>query len=160
MYVPYLDYASCTIHLNCANDQTSQEIIVVSEISFSPSKEGVLSKAVLNAAKHLGLSHAELAKLLGTNEVSVSQLVVSNRSLDPSGHEGARALMLVQIFIALHDLVGGDADACVIWMNAHNQAIGDLPKQAIQTLSGLEHTQAYLHSLVPRVAQEKASRLQ
>lgn len=133
---------------------------MASEIRFIPSKEGVLSKAVLNTAKHLGLSHAELAKLLGTSEVSVSQLASSKRFLDPSGHEGERALMLVQLFLALHDLAGGDAKTWVTWMNTHNQAIGDLPKHAIQTRSGLEHTQAYLNSLLARAAKEKASRLQ
>lgn len=33
-------------------------------------------------------------------------------------------------------------------MNAHNQAIGDLPRNAIKTFSGLVHTLAYLNNLI------------
>jgi len=66
----------------------------------------------------------------------------------------------IQLFLTLHDLIGGDGDAMVIWMNAHSQAIGGSPKHAIQTLSGLKLTQAYLNSFVARVTPEKTSRLQ
>lgn len=114
----------------------------------SPSKEVVLSKAALNAAKHLGLSGVELAKLLGTSEESASQLAAAERFLNPNSPEGERALMLIQIFRSLDALVGGDADARFSWMNAHNLAIGDLPRHAMQTLSGLKHTRAYLNSLL------------
>ena len=133
---------------------------MTSETSSSPSKEAVLSKAAFNAAKHLGLNHAELAKLLRISEESVLQCVASERFLDPSGHEGERALILVQIFRALDALVGGDADARVNWMNAHNQAIGDLPKHAIQSFSGLVHTLAYMNNLVAAASDRQASRLQ
>lgn len=59
----------------------------------------------------------------------------------------------------LDALVGGDADARVTWMNAHNKAMGSLPRHAILTLSGLEHTLAYLNSLAV-VPSEQTSRLQ
>ena len=85
---------------------------MTSETSSSPSKEAVLSKAALNAAKHLGLSHAELAKLLRISEASLLQCLASEGFLDPSGHEGERALILVQIFLAL-DAIGGGAGALV-----------------------------------------------
>lgn len=133
---------------------------MTSETSSSPSKDAVLSKAALNAAKHLGLSHAELAKLLGISDASILQCVASEGFLDPSGHDGERALILVQIFRALDALVGSDADARVTWMNAHNQAIGDLPRNVIQTFSGLVHTLAYLNNLIAAASYRQASRLQ
>ncbi len=139
------------------SNQASQEIIVASETSSSPSKDAVLSKAALNAAKQLGLSHTELAKLLGTSEVSAYQLAASERFLDPSGHEGERALMLVQIFRALAALVGGEPQARVTWMNKQSKAIADSPKHAVQTLSGLRRTQAYLNSLVTAASDGQVS---
>lgn len=142
----------------CANERASVEIIVASETS--PSKATVLSKATLNAAEHLGLSQAELAKLLGISEASASQVAASERFLDPTSQEGERALMLVQIFRMLDALVGGDVDARVSWMNTYSQAIGDLPKHVIQTLSGLGRTQAYLNSLVAGALDGQASRRQ
>ena len=133
---------------------------MTSETSSSPSKEAVLSKAAFNAAKHLGLNHAELAKLLRISEEAVLQCVASERFLDPSGHEGERALILVQIFRALDALVGGDASARITWMNAHNKVIYDLPRHAVQTLSGLKRTLAYLNNLVSAASTGQASQLQ
>lgn len=125
-----------------------QEIIVTAEPNSRYSAMAVLSKATLNAADYLGLSHSELGQLLGISESSISQLVAFERFIDPHGHEGELALMLVRIFRALDALVGGDADARITWMNAHNQAIGDMPKHSIQTRSGLEHTLTYLNNQV------------
>lgn len=133
---------------------------MASEISSSPSKEAVLSKATLNAAKYLGLSLSELAQLLEISELSVSRLAASKRFIDPCGYEGERALMLIRIFSALDALVGGDMDASVTWMNAHNKAIGDLPRHAIQTLSGLERTMVYLNNLVAVTAAGQVCRPQ
>lgn len=121
---------------------------MTSEPNSGPSAMAVLSRATLKAAECLGLSHAELAQFLGISESSVSQLVASERFIDPRGQEGGLALMLLQIFRALDALVGSDADARITWMNAYNKAIGDLPRHAIQTRSGLKHTLAYLNSLV------------
>ena len=133
---------------------------MASEISSSPSKEAVLSKATLNAAKYLGLSLSELAQLLEISELSVSRLAASTRFIDPCGDEGERALMLIRIFSALDALVGGDMDASVTWMNAHNNAIGNLPRHAIQTLSGLERTMVYLNNLVAVTATGQVCRPQ
>lgn len=107
----------------------------------------VLSKSTLNAAKFLGLSHTELAQLLGISELSVSQLEASTGFIDPCGHEGERAVTLIRIFRALDALVGGDEEARITWMSTQNSAIGDVPKQAIQTFSGLVQTMTYLENL-------------
>lgn len=108
----------------------------------------VLSKATLNAADYLGLSHSELGQLLGISELSVSRLAASERFIDPCSREGEVALMLIRIFRSLDALVGGDAQVRIAWMSTHNSAIGDLPKKAIQTFSGLLQTMTYLENVV------------
>lgn len=112
-----------------------------------PSAEVVLSKATLNAARHLGLNNAELSKVLGISEPSVSRLASSSRYIDPRSREGHTALILVRIFRALDLLVGGDANARNAWMNSHNKAIGSIPKQAVQTIPGLVYTMDYLDGM-------------
>lgn len=126
----------------------------------SSPKVAVLSKATVNAAVSLGLSHDELAQCLGISDSSVSQLVASKRLIDPHDQEDGPALKLVQIFRALDALVGGDASARIAWMNTYNKTIGDLPKHAIQTRLGLEHTLGYLNGLVTRTSGGQAIRLQ
>ena len=133
---------------------------MASETRSSPKKEAVLSKAALNAAKHLGLNQSELAKLLGISDSLVFKLAAFEYFIDPCELEGERALMLVQIFRALDALVGGDASARITWMNAHNKVIYDLPRHAVQTLSGLKRTLAYLHNLVSAASTGQASPLQ
>lgn len=121
---------------------------MASEIRSSLSKEAVLSKAMLNASEHLGLSHTELARLLGISDTTMSQLAAFECLLTPDSAEGQRALMLIQTFRALDALVGGETAARITWMNSYNESIGDIPKLAVQTLSGLELTLAYLNSMV------------
>lgn len=120
---------------------------MASEIRSSLSKEAVLSKAMFNASKHLGLSDTELARALGISDTTICQLAAFERLLDPDSIEGQRALMLIQTFRALDALVGGETTARITWMNSYNESIGDMPKQAVQTLSGLELTLAYLNRL-------------
>ena len=114
---------------------------------IKPSPEVVLSKATLNASAHLGLNNAELAKVLGISEPSVSRLASGNRFIDPRSREGQTALILVRIFRALDLLEGGDSNARTAWMTSHNKAIAGVPKAAIQTMHGLVHTIDYLDGM-------------
>ncbi len=115
--------------------------------NVKPNPELVLSKATLNASTHLGLNNAELAKVLGISEPSVSRLAAGSRSIDPRSREGQTALVLIRIFRALDLLVGGDSSARTAWMTSHNKAIDGDPKSAIQTLHGLVHTIDYLDGM-------------
>lgn len=131
---------------------------MASDIRSRLSKEAVLSKATLNAAEHLGLNHRELALLLGISDSTMAQLTASEHFLDLNKIEGERALMLVQAFCALDSLVGGDPIARIAWMNSPNESIGDLPKRAIQTASGLKLTLAYLNDMVVAINAGEALR--
>lgn len=112
-----------------------------------PNPEVVLSKATLNASAFLGLNNAELAKVLGISEPSVSRLASGSRLIDPRSREGQTALILIRIFRALDLMVGGDPNALNAWMTSHNKAIAGIPKAAIQTMHGLVHTIDYLDGM-------------
>lgn len=120
---------------------------MAAEPKAKPNPEAVLSKATLNAAGQLGLNNAELAKVLGISEPSVSRVASGHRHIDPHSREGQTALILVRIFRALDLLVGGDSNARTVWMNSHNKAIAGVPKSAIQTIQGLVHTIDYLDGM-------------
>lgn len=132
---------------------------MAAETDSRPRAMLVLSKATLNAARYLGLSHVELPQILGISKSSVSGLASFEHVLDKCRPAGERALMLVRICRALDTLVGGDAVARITWMNAHNKAIGGVPRHAIQTHSSLVHTLAYLNGLVVAASGGHVSRL-
>ncbi len=109
----------------------------------------VLSKATLNASALLGLNDAELAKVLGISEPSISRIASGSRYIDPHSREGETALILVRILRSLDRLVGGDSSRRTAWMTSHNKAISGVPKTAIQTMHGLVHTIDYLDCISP-----------
>ena len=53
--------------------------------------------------------------------------------------------MLIQMFLMLDALVGGDCEAKLDWMTSHNAALGAVPKLSIQNPLGLIHVVAYLN---------------
>ena len=57
-------------------------------VAAQPQADIVLTKALLRAADLLDLSSANLARILGVSEASVSRLVSGARSVDPSSKEG------------------------------------------------------------------------
>lgn len=114
-----------------------------------PNPDAVLSKATLNASALLGLSNAELAKVLGISRPSVSRIASGRRHIDSHSREGETALILVRIFRSLDQLVGGDSSRRTAWMTSHNKAISGVPKTAIQTMHGLVHTIDYLDCISP-----------
>lgn len=116
-------------------------------LKYKPTPAEVLTKATLNAARLLGLSHAELAQVLRTSASSVSRLGSSARLIDPDGYEGKSAIMLVKIFRALDLLVGDDADARLAWMGAYNKALGGIPREAILDAEGIVYTLNYLNGM-------------
>lgn len=116
-------------------------------LKYKPTPAEVLTKATLNAARLLGLSNAELAQVLRTSAASVSRLGSATRLIDPEGYEGKCALMLVKIFRALDLLVGGDAEARMAWMGAHNKALRGVPHERILDVEGIVFTLNYLNGM-------------
>lgn len=114
---------------------------------YTPSPDVVLTKATLNAARLLGLNNSELSQVLHLSPATVSRIGSSARTIDPRGYEGESALLLIKIFRALDQLVGGDADARLAWMGAYNRALGSTPKEAILTVEGIVYTKNYLYGM-------------
>jgi transcriptional regulator with XRE-family HTH domain len=109
-------------------------------------KAAVLTKALLRAARALGLSQRDLAAIIGTSESSASRLN-RRRRIDPASKEGELALLLLRVFRSLDALLGGDEAAARSWIQAHNRHLGATPLRRLRTVTGLVGVAEYLDAM-------------
>ena len=107
----------------------------------------MLAKATVRAAGLLGLNGATLARVIGVSEPTVSRLLRGDRPLVPASKEGELAALLVRVYRSLDALVGNDDGKRRAWINSHNDALNEVPKNLIQTASGLVATLNYLDGM-------------
>lgn len=103
---------------------------------LAPTREVVLSKAVLAAAEQLGLNQAELGRVLGVDRTRISR-IKHQHNLDPASKSGELALILIRIARALFALNGGDPQLTKHFMSTANHVTHGVPKEQVQTVSGL-----------------------
>ncbi len=110
-----------------------------------PDPKAVLSKALFNAGRLLGLSQADLGVIVGKDRSSIA------RGLDPRSKSGELALLLIRCYRSLHVLVGGrDADL-QHWMHTENRDTGGVPAQQVRSVQGLTRVLEYLDAMRARV---------
>ena len=102
----------------------------------APDPAAVLTKAVLSAARRLGLRNRELAAVLGASEASISRLQ-TGRVIEPQTKEGELGLLLLRLFRSLDALVGGDEAKARAWLHAENTHLAGIPAQRIRRVEGL-----------------------
>jgi transcriptional regulator with XRE-family HTH domain len=112
----------------------------------SPDPEAVLTKAVLAAARRLGLTNRELAEILGTSEASVSRLH-RERALRRGSREAELAALFVRLFRSLDALTGGDEAKARAWYEAPNAHLGDVPAKRASSVEGLVNVVQYLDAM-------------
>ena len=110
-----------------------------------PENRNVLSKAVINAGKALGMSQAQIGIVIGKDRTSIS------RGIDPDSKSGELALLLIRCYRSLFVLVGGNSDDMKHWMVTQNKHTGGVPAQQVQTVQGLNHVLEYLDAMRGKV---------
>jgi hypothetical protein len=110
----------------------------------------VLTKALLSAARLLGLRNREVAAVIGASEASVSRLG-SGRVIEPGSKEGELALLFLRLFRSLDALVGGEAGKARAWLQAENTHLGGIPAERIRHIEGLVDVVQYLDSMRGRL---------
>jgi hypothetical protein len=110
----------------------------------------VLTKAVLAAARRLGLRNRELARILGASEASISRLS-SGRTIAPVSKEGELALLVLRLFRSLDALVGGEDAKARAWLHADNIHLGGVPAERIKRVEGLVDVVQYLDAMRGRI---------
>ncbi|MBD3619086.1 MAG: DUF2384 domain-containing protein [Chromatiales bacterium] len=106
----------------------------------------VLTKALLNAGQALGLSQADLGRVVGKD-----RSVFSRGQLDPASKSGELALLLIRCYRSLYALMGGDEAQMRHWMHTHNHHTGGVPAVQLRTVEGLVRVAGYLDAIRGKV---------
>jgi len=115
------------------------------------SDAAVLSKAVVRAARLLGLTQRDVAAALGISEATTSRMFAGKYLLSRErAKEWELALLLVRLFRSLDALWGHEATART-WLTSENLALGGRPADLVRTVEGMVRVVAYLDAARGRV---------
>jgi uncharacterized protein (DUF2384 family) len=110
-----------------------------------------LSKAVVNAARELGVSQAVMADVLGVSDATSSRLFAGTYQLNPARkYEWEFALLFVRIYRSLVAIVGAGEPART-WLQGENKGLVGRPIELIRTAQGLIRVLEYLDSYRGRI---------
>jgi hypothetical protein len=115
------------------------------------SPDAVVSKAVVRAARLLGLTNAALGEVLGLSDATISRLASGTYTLDPGSKPYELALLLVRLFRSLDAMVGGEEEPMRSWMRAPNAALAGIPADKVRTVTGLVETVAHVDAARARI---------
>ena len=119
--------------------------------SAGPDPAGVLSRAVVRAARLLGLTQREMARMLGVSDATASRLFAGHYRLDVArGKEWELARLFVRFYRSLDALWGHEASAR-LWLESPNLALAARPIELIVTIEGLVRVVGYLDAARGRV---------
>jgi len=110
-----------------------------------PEEKLVLAKALLNAAKSLGLTQDETGRIIGRDRSSIS------RGIDPNSKAGELALLLIRCYRGLFLLLGGEAEGLKHWTKTHNYHVNGVPGELMQSVEGLANVINYLDAVRGKV---------
>lgn len=127
------------------------QLTPATSLASSPSRAAVVSKAVINAARLLGLTNTALAAVLGLSEATISRLASGTYTLDPTHKSYELALLLIRLYRGLNALVGGEDAPVQGWMRSPNLALDGIPAERIRTIVGLTDAVAYVDSARARL---------
>lgn len=125
--------------------------VLATSSTLSPPAAAVVSKAVVRAARSLGLNNAALASIVGLSEATISRLASGSYTLDPDSKPYELALLLIRLFRGLDAMVGGEEEPMQGWMRSSNLALGGIPAEQVRTIAGLTDAVAYVDSARARL---------
>ncbi len=111
------------------------------------SPDAVLTKATIRAADLLALPSADLARVIGVSDSTVSRYRNGGSEISSASKVGELSLLLVRLLRALDPLVGSDSELRKAWMHSLNKALGGVPAQLILKPDGLTRTLSYLDGM-------------
>lgn len=107
-------------------------------------KDDVIRKAFLRAAENLDLSGADLEKITGYSESTISRMKDGSMPTDRKKRE------LVVGFLRLYRSLiplAGDVGNAKEWLHSENSDLGGRPFDLIQTFMGLADVTTYLDAM-------------
>lgn len=113
------------------------------------SDAALIGKTLLRAAEHLEIANKVLSKIIGLSESSLSRLRKGEFELNGKSLE--LAILFVRMYRSLDAIVGGDDAVASAWLRNANTALGGVPIEMVQTVSGLNNVINYLDSRRARI---------
>lgn len=111
----------------------------------APKRAEVLSRAVAEVARQLGIGSTDLGAILGISQSSASRLMNGLYVLHEPQKEWELAALLVRLYRGLHSIVGNDDRLARDWLTSRNRAFGDqVPFAVIRQAAGLVHACDYI----------------
>jgi transcriptional regulator with XRE-family HTH domain len=105
----------------------------------------VLTAATLKAAEWMGLSQAQLARVIGVSAPTVTRMKSGAYLLAETRKEWPLAALLVRLYRSLDSIVGGRQSDARAWLFGANRAFdGAVPAELIVDVRGLVHVTDYL----------------
>jgi hypothetical protein len=117
---------------------------IKSKSAAAPAKEAVVTKAVLRAAAHLGMTNKVLAPVIGVSEATVSRMQSGQYVLSTREKSFDLAVLFARLYRSLDAIMGGDDAVAGAWLRNANEALQGTPLALIQTVSGLMNVIQYL----------------
>ncbi len=112
----------------------------------------VLTGALAEAARRLGLRTTELTAIIGVSQPSASRLLNGRYQLQEGAKPWELGAHLVRLYRSLSSLVGGNDELARAWLRSANAAFdGRPPIEVIRTVEGLVHACDYLDAHRARV---------
>ena len=105
-------------------------------------KSMTLGEAVLNAGAKLGLSPAEVGRIIGRNRTTIVR-----NGVDPSTPNGQLALLLVRVYRGLYVLVGGREEEMSHWMHTGIRSLNGVPAELVKNVTGLVRVVEYIDGI-------------
>ncbi|MCW8887079.1 MAG: MbcA/ParS/Xre antitoxin family protein [Motiliproteus sp.] len=105
-------------------------------LEHSPDRAYILAKGLFRAAEQLGLTPAELGKMLGASEGDIA-LLKETMAIQPNSREGELARLLIRVAQSLTELSGDDNEWITRYMRSTNKMTGGMPVDQLQSKQGL-----------------------
>ena len=112
----------------------------------------VLSTAVVEAARRLGLGSTELTAIIGTSQPSASRLLNGKYFIPEGSKTWELSAHFIRLYRSISSLVGGNDELARSWLKSGNQAFDNRhPLEVVKRIDGLLHVCEYLDAHRARV---------
>lgn len=119
--------------------------------AIQPDDHALVTQAAFNAAETLGLKRAQLSRILGLSEPTLTRMK-RGQSTIPHGKAFELALLLIRVYRALYAIVGGDQPALKHWIKTPNRHLQEsAPAELMESVEGMIAVVRYLDAMRGRL---------
>jgi hypothetical protein len=113
-------------------------------VDGAPTDSPLVTKALVRAADRLAVTNKVLAHVIGVSEPTLSRLRNGTYPLEEGQKAFELAVLFIRLYRSLDAVIGGDDKVASAWLSNPNTALGGVPLELIQSVSGLINVIQYL----------------